>query len=115
MPSLRPVGERCLVEEDTVEDDLEVRAKKAGLAIVSFEKGLVRPTSGKVVAVGSGPLINEEIRVGDTIFFAQYAGTYTTVEGKRYRNIEVHDITSVLRPTKPKPPEKQALPDEEGV
>jgi co-chaperonin GroES (HSP10) len=94
---LIPVGERCLVIEDkpqTIEDDLR---QKYDIVIVHTEKDHSRPTTGKVVAVGNGPLINEMLQVGDTVFFAQYAGTYTTVENVRYRNLLWSDITDVLR------------------
>lgn len=94
---LIPVGERCLVEEAEVVTEIDRILERSKLVLVEYEKNEERPTHGKVVAVGSGPLINEEVQVGDTVFFAKYAGTYTTVEGKRYRNLEVHEITSVLR------------------
>lgn len=97
MKKLTPVGERCLIEEDKLVTEVDQWQERTGLVAVQYEKDYEKPTSGKVVAVGSGPLINEEVKVGDTVFFSKHAGHYVTVEGKQYRNLEIHEITSVLR------------------
>lgn len=96
---LMPVGDRCLVKEDEVETDIDAFTKRTGITIVEYEnsKHLEKPTTGKVVAVGNGPLINDCVKVGDTVFYAKYAGKYTVVEGVQYRNLMVGEITDVLR------------------
>jgi len=94
---LMPVGERCLVEEAELVTDTDKFTERTGIVLVEYERNLERPTTGKVVALGNGPLINDMIKVGDTVFYAKYAGKYTVVEGKQYRNLEYHEITDVLR------------------
>lgn len=99
---LIPVGERCMVEEIVPVDTDAVRASRVGLILVSLDEQKPRPTMGIVVAVGGGPLIQESVQVGDTVFFSQWAGTYTTPDPtgkdpKRYRTLGVEEITNVLR------------------
>lgn len=105
-----PIGERCLVDEIIPVDEDAVRAAKAGLVLVSYESQAPKPTSGVVVAIGNGPLIQESVQIGDTVFFSRHAGSYSTYEGKNYRNLEVNEITTVLRGVSDPPRESPPNP-----
>ena len=97
MSKLVPLGPRLLCEEIVPVSDIEERAKNAGLVLAQFENSRPKPTTGKVVALGTDPELNEHIKVGDTVYFDKHAGSITTIEGKQYRSLEFHEITSVLK------------------
>lgn len=94
---LIPMGSRILVEDIEATVDVVERGKQANLEIVLFEQNVPRPTEGLVVAVGSDPLLQEHLRIGDKVIFARYAGTHITVEGKTYRSLDFHEIITILR------------------
>jgi co-chaperonin GroES (HSP10) len=97
MQKLMPLGARVMVEDITPLDDISARAEKAVIHAVVFEHNVPKPTTGKVIAVGSDPEVQRLIKVGDTVFFAKHGGIMTQVEGKTYRTLEFHEITSVLK------------------
>ncbi|MBO6293262.1 MAG: co-chaperone GroES, partial [Selenomonas sp.] len=61
-----------------------------------------KPQKGKVVAVGSGKLLDNgqraamEVKVGDDILFSKYSGTEVKVDDKDYLVIRESDILAVL-------------------
>jgi chaperonin GroES len=94
----KPLGARLLVEPIITTLSLEERAKVAGLEIVIEHDNRPRPTQGRVIALGSDPLLREEIKEGDLVFYAPYSGNEVTLEGKTYRQLEHQDITGVMTP-----------------
>lgn len=97
--TMSPVGDRCLIEMIIPVDAEAVRAAASKILLVRYERSKPRPTTGIVVAVGNGPLIQESIQVGDQVFFSPHAGVTLSVEGKQLRSLEVQEIISVLRGT----------------
>lgn len=95
---IKPLGARVIVEEIQAVDGLTERAKASGLTLVVREENVPKPTTGKVVAVGSDPLTQDQVKEGDIIFFSKHAGSHLLVEGKQYRVIELHEIISVQSP-----------------
>ena len=93
-----PIGARCFVEEIEPVDEVTARMAAAGLHAVVLDENVPKPTEGRVVAVGSDPLIQELIRVGDVVTFSRHAGSYQMVEGRTYRNLELREITACIRP-----------------
>jgi len=89
------LGARLLVDPIITTLSLEQRAANAGLEIVVENENRPRPTMGRVVAVGTDPLLREEIKVGDIVSFMSYAGHDTTLEGHVFRTLEFQDITMV--------------------
>lgn len=104
MPKLIPIGSRCLVTDLDPEVSLVKRAEAAGLHLVIGEENVPKPTSGKVEAVGSDPLIQELISVGDIVLFARHAGLEVQIEGKAYRSLELREIAHVIKPDLPTSP-----------
>lgn len=61
-----------------------------------------KPQTGKVVAVGTGRLMENGIRVpsevkaGDVVVFAKYSGSDVTLDGKDYIILRDSDILAVV-------------------
>ena len=61
-----------------------------------------KPQQGKVVAVGSGKMLDNGTRVeidlkaGDRVLFGKYAGTEIKVEGEEYLIMREDDILGVF-------------------
>lgn len=91
----RVVGARVLVKDIEPVDEVQARAKAAGLHMVTYEQNLPKPTEGIVLAVGSDPLVQEEVEVGDHVFFSKFAGHNVYEEGKEFRSLELQEITRV--------------------
>lgn len=89
------VGSRVLVKDVQAVDEIAARAKAAGLAMVTYEQNVPKPTEGIVLAVGSDPLIQEEVQIGDHIFFSKFAGHNVYEEGQEFRSVELQEITRV--------------------
>lgn len=94
----KPLGARLLVEPIITTLSLEKRAEAAGLEIVLESENKPRPTQGRVIALGSDPLLREEIKEGDVVFFHPYSGSEVTLAGVVYRQLEHVDVTGVMCP-----------------
>lgn len=106
-----PVGDRVLVKDLEPELSVAKRAQRAGLFAVVLPENEPKPTSGTVVAVGSGTLIQEACAVGDKVLFSQHAGIGVQLEGEEYRMLEWREISLVIKPdevaTSPQVPQVQ--------
>lgn len=92
---LRPLGNRVVVEP--IEED-EVTPG----GIVLPETAKEKPQQGKVLAVGpgerdeKGQRIPLDVKVGDRVLFAKYAGTEVKLEGKKLLILRESDILAVV-------------------
>ncbi|MDP2630908.1 MAG: co-chaperone GroES [Candidatus Uhrbacteria bacterium] len=93
---LQPLGDRLLVEAISVDE-----ITKAGIILpdtVDKEK----PEKGRVVALGSGKLLDNgqrlawEMKVGDVVFFKKYAPDEIKVDDKEYLILAESDILAIL-------------------
>lgn len=93
---LKPLGDRVLVE---VLEDTEQKTA-GGLYVPDTAKE--KSQRGKVVAVGSGKLLDNgtrvalEVKEGDTVYFAKYGGTEVSIEGKNYSILSERDILAIV-------------------
>ncbi len=93
--SLKPLGDKVVVE---VVDEPQTTAS----GIVLPDSAKEKSQRGKVVAVGSGKLLDDgkrvapEVNVGDTVVFAKYGGTEITIEGKDLMILSERDIHAVV-------------------
>ena len=61
-----------------------------------------KPQTGKVVAVGTGRLLDNgtriasEVKVGETVVFAKYSGSEVELDGKDYIILRDSDILAVV-------------------
>ncbi len=78
-----PVGERVLIKP------LEAEEKTAG-GIYLPESEKEKSHKGVVEAVGS--LKDVSLKKGDIVFFESYAGSEITIDGKKYKLLNVKDV-----------------------
>ncbi|WP_059174237.1 co-chaperone GroES [Bacillus sp. FJAT-27445] len=92
---LRPLGDRIIIE--LVESE-----EKTASGIVLPDTAKEKPQEGKVVAVGSGRVLDSgervapEVSVGDRIVFSKYAGTEVKYQGTEYLILRESDIHAVI-------------------
>lgn len=87
---IRPLADRVVVEPK------EVETKTAsGLYIPDTAKE--KPHQGEVLATGPGKKDEPmEVKVGDQVLYAKYAGTEVTVDGKKLLIVRQSDIMAIL-------------------
>ncbi|MBW6456781.1 MAG: co-chaperone GroES [Trueperaceae bacterium] len=92
---LKPIGDKVVVE---VIDEPQTTAS----GIVLPDSAKEKSQRGKVVAVGSGKLLDNgerialEVKVGDTIVFAKYGGTEIDLDGKDLMILSERDIHAIV-------------------
>lgn len=92
---LKPLGDRVVIELVETEE-------KTASGIVLPDTAKEKPQEGKVIAVGSGRVLDNgervapEVAVGDRIIFSKYAGTEVKYEGKEYLILRESDILAVI-------------------
>jgi len=92
---LKPLGDRVIIE--LVESE-----EKTASGIVLPDSAKEKPQEGKVVAVGTGRVLDNgekvalEVAEGDRIIFSKYAGTEVKYEGTEYLILRESDILAVI-------------------
>lgn len=91
---IKPLGDRVVVKA------LEAEQKtKSGIVLPDTVKE--KPQEGEVVAVGSGKVLDNgqkvalEVKAGDKVIFAKYAGTEVKVDGQEYIILSERDILAI--------------------
>ena len=90
----RPLHDRVVVKRIDAEEKT-----KGGIIIPDTAKE--KPQQGKVVAVGpgkkdDGKLIPLDVKAGDTVLFAKYAGTDIKIEGEDHLILREDDVLGVV-------------------
>ncbi len=92
---LKPLGDKVVVE---IIEEPQTTASGIVLPDTAKEKS----QRGKVVAVGSGKLLDSgervpvEVSEGDTVVFAKYGGTEVSLEGKELMILSERDIHAIV-------------------
>jgi chaperonin GroES len=92
---LKPLGDRIVIE--LVESE-----EKTASGIVLPDSAKEKPQEGRVVAVGTGRVLESgervalEVSVGDRIIFSKYSGTEVKFEGNEYLILRENDILAVV-------------------
>jgi len=92
---IKPLGDRIIIE--LVESE-----EKTASGIVLPDSAKEKPQEGKVVAVGSGRVLESgervalEVDVGDRIIFSKYGGTEVKYQGTEYLILRESDILAVI-------------------
>ncbi|HHZ19767.1 MAG TPA: co-chaperone GroES [Firmicutes bacterium] len=93
--NIKPLGERIVIKV------LESEEKtKSGIVLPDTAKE--KPQMGKVLAVGNGKLLENgqrvpvEVKEGDKVLFAKYAGTEVKLDGEEYMVLKESDILAVI-------------------
>jgi chaperonin GroES len=92
---IRPLGDRVLVRPTQREE-----VTKSGIVLPDTAKE--KPQRGEVIAVGAGK-INEDgsrqpvdVKAGDQVLFAKYAGTELKIEDDEFLILSEKDILAVV-------------------
>ena len=96
--NIKPLADRVIVEPLEKEEETF-----AGGQLVLPDTAKEKPQQGKVLAVGPGRLDDDgkripmEVKVGDTVVYAKYAGTpFKTEEGNEILFLKESDVLAVL-------------------
>ncbi len=92
---IQPLGDRVLVEPLE-----EGEVNKGGIIIPDTAKE--KPTTGKVIAVGTGKLDDDgkkipfNVKKGDKVLMPKYGGTEVKLDDKTYQIMREEDILGVI-------------------
>lgn len=92
---LRPLGDKVVVQPTPGEE-----TTKSGIVIPDTAKE--RPQEGRVMAVGPGRVLDDgkrepiDVKPGDKVLYAKYAGTEFKLEGEDLLIISGKDILAVV-------------------
>ncbi|WP_404447342.1 co-chaperone GroES [Sutcliffiella horikoshii] len=92
---LKPLGDRIVIE-------LVQSEEKTASGIVLPDSAKEKPQEGKVVAVGTGRVLESgervalEVAEGDNVIFSKYAGTEVKFEGRELLILKETDVLAVV-------------------
>ena len=92
---LKPLGDRIVIK--VIEDTEQT---SGGIFIPDSAKD--KPQKGEVVAVGEGKMNEKgerepmDVKVGETVLYAKYAGTDIKMDGVEYKILSVKDALAVI-------------------
>ena len=92
---IRPLQDRILVKRIDEEEKT-----KGGIIIPESAKE--KPMEGKIIAVGKGKVLEDgkvlplDVKVGDKILFAKYAGTDIKIEGEEHLIMREEEVLGVI-------------------
>lgn len=92
---LKPLGDRIVIK--VIEDTEQT---SGGIFIPDSAKE--KPQKGEVVAVGEGKLNDKgerepmDVKAGDTILYAKYAGTDIKMDGVEYKILSIKDALAII-------------------
>lgn len=92
---LKPLGDRVVIKA------LE-REEKTKSGIVLPDTAKEKPQEGKVIAVGTGKVLENgqrvavEVKEGDKVIFSKYGGTEVKVDGQDYLILSERDILAIV-------------------
>lgn len=91
--NIKPLGDRVLIKAIEAEE-----TTKSGIVLPGTAKE--KPQMAEVVAVGAGILNDEkkkdEIKKGDKVIFAKYAGNEIKLDGQEYTILKLNEILAVV-------------------
>ncbi len=88
---IKPLGSRVLIKKLEAEEKTE-----GGIILTSSAKE--KPQMAKVMAVGPGTKDEPmELKVGDKVVFAKYAGTDIKYDGEEYTIMSQEDILATVK------------------
>jgi chaperonin GroES len=95
-PLLKPLGDRIVIEQIETEE-------KTISGIVIPDSAKEKPQEGRVIAIGSGRILESgervalEVKADDKVIFAKYAGTEVKYDGKEYLILRENDVLAILK------------------
>ena len=95
MAKLQPLGDRVVVKPSTREE-----VTKSGIVLPDTAKE--KPQEGEVIAVGPGRVLDNgqrqqlEIKTGDKVLYAKYAGTEFKLDDDELLILSERDVLAVV-------------------
>ena len=92
---VRPLHDRVIVQR------LEEEEKTKG-GIIIPDTATEKPVEGKVIAVGAGRIKKDgtkmplEVKKGNRVLYAKYAGTEVKIDGEEYLMMTEDDILAII-------------------
>lgn len=92
---IRPLHDRLIVKR------LEEEEKTKG-GIIIPDTAKEKPVEGKVIAAGDGRIKKDgtkmkmEVKAGDRILFAKYAGTEVKIDGEEHLMMKEDDVLAII-------------------
>ena len=92
---LKPLGDRVVLKAEEEEEKTV-----GGIVLASNAKG--KPTTGMVVAVGEGRLLDNgqkvapSVKEGNKVLFDKYAGNEVEYNGEKYLVVHEKDLVAVI-------------------
>ncbi len=92
---VKPIADKVLVKR------IEAEEKTKG-GIVLPDTAKEKPKRGKIVEIGPGKLLDDgsrskmQVKKGDEVIFASYAGTEIKIDGEEYLIMDESDILAVV-------------------
>lgn len=93
--TLRPMGDRVVIKPAQREE-----TTRSGIVLPDTSKE--KPQRGEVIAVGNGRVTDDgkrlsmDVKVGDTVLFAKYAGTEFKLEDDELLILSEKDILAIV-------------------
>ena len=93
---LRPLGDRVVIKPSAREE-----MTKSGIVLPDTAKE--KPQEGEIIAAGPGKILDDgkresmDVKVGDKVLYAKYAGTEFKVDGDDLLIVSQKDILAVLQ------------------
>ncbi len=94
-PMIRPLGEKILIQRLEAEE-----TTKGG--IVLPDSAREKPQKATILSLGDGKMLDDgtraefQVKVGDVVLFASYAGTEIKFDGQEYMLLDESDVLAVL-------------------
>jgi len=93
--NLKPLGDRVVVEPMEKEE-------RTASGIILPETAKEKPQEGEIIAVGpgrrddDGKLVPMDVKKGDVVLYAKYAGTEVKIEDKKVLILKESDILAIV-------------------
>ncbi len=93
--AVKPLGDKILVKRLEAEE-----VTKGGIVLPDTAKE--KPKQGKVMEVGPGKVVDDgsrkglQVKKGDRVLFASYAGTEVEMDGEDYLIMPEEDVLAVV-------------------
>ena len=93
--TIRPLGDKVVVKPSEGEE-------KSSGGIFLPDTAKKKPQEGKVIAVGSGRLLEDgtvrelAVKVGDTVIYSKYGGTDVKLDGEDYVLLDEDQIYALV-------------------
>ena len=93
--ALRPLGDKVVVQ-------LTEEEEKTASGIYLPDSAKKKPTTGKIIAVGAGRVLDNgernklSVKAGDRVIFSKYGGNEVTIDGEDYTILDEDQIYAIL-------------------